>query len=77
MKALCIRADSELFRLGKVYDVFRIDDYTGAVHVATGNYFGDVLVCARLSNGRCGARVFTEENIYVFELCERRMKNEG
>lgn len=78
MKALCIRADSALFRVGESYDVVRVDTLLDTAHVATGNFFNDILVCAFMYEGElCGARVEKEENVYIFELCERRQKRES
>lgn len=77
-KALCIRADSEFFRVGESYDIVRIDHWEDTVHIATGNYFDDVLVCGRtMYEGIVAAKVENEENVYVFDICERRQKRES
>lgn len=77
-KALCIRADSELFRVGEAYDVVRFDHWEDTVHIATGNYFDDILVCGRtMYEGIVAAKVENEENVYVFDICERRQKRES
>ena len=77
-KALCIRADSDFFRVGESYDIVRIDHWEDTVHIATGNYFDDVLVCGRtMYEGIVAAKVENEENIYVFDICERRQKRES
>lgn len=77
-KALCIRADSDLFRVGESYDIVRIDHLEDTVHIATGNYFDDVLVCGRtMYGGIVAAKVENEENVYVFDICERRQKRES
>uniref|UniRef100_A0AAU8GEB4 Uncharacterized protein n=1 Tax=Salmonella phage vB_SEnST11_KE22 TaxID=3161173 RepID=A0AAU8GEB4_9CAUD len=74
-KALCIKADSELFRLGESYEIAKFDPVWTTVHVKTGNHFDDILICGYFGDsiGLCGAKVENDDNIYVFELCERRI----
>lgn len=66
------------FRVGESYDIVRIDYLEDTVHIATGNYFDDVLVCGRtMYEGIVAAKVENEENVYVFDICERRQKRES
>ena len=66
--ALCIRADSDFFRVGEYYEIVRIDRDMETLHIATGNYFDDILVCGRGDkSGLVWAKVQNEENIYVFD----------
>lgn len=65
--ALCIQADSDLFRLGEVYNIRPTRSEDGYVHVETGNYFGDVLVCTTGCLGFFGARVIDDGNVYIFD----------
>lgn len=77
-KALCIRADSELFRVGEFYDIVRFDKWMDTVHIATGNYFKDILVCGYyMIEGLVGAKVENDGNVYIFDICERRQKRES
>lgn len=67
--ALCVNAESDLFRAGEVYEIKETwwDEYT---HIKTGNYFGDILICG--GEGRfVGAVVrnddFHKGDIYIFD----------